>query len=130
MQKNLNGLIHDTASPLHTERGNWMPLVDVRETDGALVAHAELPGIERKDIKVDVTGGLLIISGERHYEKEMKEENVLRVERSYGSFSRSFSLPDSIDGDKATASLKDGVLEVKLPKKEITQPRTKPIEIK
>jgi len=128
MQKKLDNL--SKHAPLHMEKSNWTPVVDVLATDNALIVHAELPGVEKKDINLDVTDGVLTISGERHYEHEMKEENVLRVERYFGSFSRSFSLPANIDGNKAEASLKDGVLEVKLPRKESAKPVSQSIEIK
>lgn len=127
MQKSLGRLLDDSGA-LSTEGGNWMPAVDIRETEDALVVHAELPGIDKKDIKVDVRDGVLSISGERRYEKDVKEENVHRIERAYGSFSRSFSLPRNVDTEKVDASLKDGVLEVKLPKKESAKPKA--IEIR
>ncbi|MDQ6972919.1 MAG: Hsp20/alpha crystallin family protein, partial [Mariprofundaceae bacterium] len=103
--------------------GQWAPSVDIRETEDALLVQAELPGIDKKDVKVEVHDGVLTLSGERRYEKDVKEENVHRVERAYGSFSRSFSLPSEIDGEKVEAHMKDGVLEVRLPKRENVRPR-------
>lgn len=118
MQRNLSRLLDDPASRQGTESDNWLPLVDIRETEDALLMHAELPGIDKKDIKVDIKDGVLSLSGERKYEKDITEENVHRIERSYGKFSRSFSLPRNIDVDKVKAEIKDGVLELRLPKHE------------
>lgn len=114
------------AAPMDTSQ--WVPAVDVRETDDALLVQAELPGMEKKDITVEVKDGVLKISGERRYEKDVKEENTHRIERAYGSFSRSFYLPRNVDGNAVEATLKDGVLDVRLPKLESAT--TKAIEIK
>jgi HSP20 family protein len=108
--------------------GQWAPSVDIRETKDALVVQAELPGIDKKDVKVEVHNGVLTISGERRYEKDVTEDRVHRVERAYGSFSRSFSLPNNIDGNRVEAQMKDGVLEVRLPKHESARPKA--IEIR
>ena len=127
MQRTLSRLLGETAAPA-TEEGVWLPAVDIRETDDALIVEAELPGIERKDVKVDIKDGVLTISGERKYEKEVEEENIHRMERVYGRFSRSFSLPNNVDVDKVEAKLKNGVLTIRLPKKETARART--VEIK
>ena len=127
MQRTLSRLLGEAAAPA-TEEGVWLPAVDIRETDDALIVEAELPGIERKDVKVDIKDGVLTISGERKYEKETEEENIHRMERVYGRFSRSFSLPNNVDVDKVEAKLKNGVLTVRLPKKETARART--VEIK
>ena len=127
MQRSLSRLLGETGVPA-TEEGVWLPAVDIRETDDALIVEAELPGIERKDVKVDIKDGVLTISGERKYEKETEEENVHRMERVYGRFTRSFSLPNNVDVDKVEAKLKDGVLRIRLPKKETARART--VEIK
>ncbi len=126
MQRTLSRLLGEAAPA--TEEGVWLPAVDIRETDDALIVEAELPGIERKDVKVDIKDGVLTISGERKYEKETEEENIHRMERVYGRFSRSFSLPNNVDVDKVEAKLKNGVLTVRLPKKETARART--VEIK
>jgi len=106
------------------EESHWLPAVDIRETAEAIVVHAELPGIDKKDVKVDVRDGVLTISGERKYEKDVKEENVHRIERSYGSFTRSFSLPSHVDVNKVEAKLDNGVLEVRLPKTDTARPKS------
>ena len=106
---------------------SWNPSVDVFETDNEIVLKAELPGMNAKDIEVRLENNILLLKGERHFEKEAKEENYHRIEREYGSFSRSFSLPTAVDGDKVTADYKDGVLKIVLPKKEERKP--KPIKV-
>ena len=105
----------------------WNPAVDIFETDNNVVIKAELPGMDSKDIDVKLENNVLMLKGERHFEKETKEENYHRVEREYGIFSRSFSLPTAVNGDKVTAEYKDGVLTIVLPKKEEVKP--KPIKI-
>ena len=92
-----------------------------------VVVKAELPGMEAKDIDVKLENNVLTLRGERHFEKEAKEENYHRIEREYGSFSRAFSLPVTVNAEKVTAEYKDGVLKIELPKKEEIKP--KPIKI-
>ncbi len=123
MQRSLSRLLDDSGMEAVTDFGTWIPAVDIRETDDALLVHAELPGIAKKDVHVDVHDGVLTVSGERKYEKDVKEENVHRTERSYGRFSRSFSLPRTVDADKVDATMKDGVLEIRLPKTESAKPK-------
>lgn len=123
MNRQLSHLLDDSHTVMSTEHGQWAPSVDIRETDEALLVHAELPGIDKKDVKLEVKDGVLTISGERRYEKDVKEENVHRIERSYGSFTRSFSLPTNIDAEKVDAEMKDGVLTVRLPKRESAKPK-------
>jgi HSP20 family protein len=123
MNRQLSHLLDDSHFGLASEAGQWVPTVDIRETDDALLVQAELPGIEKKNVRLEVKNGVLTISGERRYEKDVKEENVHRVERAYGKFSRSFSLPTNIDADKVDATMKDGVLEVRLPKRESAKPK-------
>lgn len=123
MQRSLTRLLDSDASA-NSERGTWLPAVDVRETTDALLIQAELPGIDKKDVRIELHEGRLTISGERKYEKEVNEENVHRIERAYGRFSRSFSLPRDIDTDAAEATMNNGVLEIRLPKKETAKPRS------
>ncbi|MDQ6999606.1 MAG: Hsp20/alpha crystallin family protein [Mariprofundus sp.] len=123
MNRQLSNLLDDTHVGRSSETEQWAPRVDIRETDDALLVQAELPGIDKKDIHLEVKDGVLTLSGERRYEKEVKEENVHRVERAYGKFSRSFSLPTNVDADKVSANMKDGVLEVRLPKRESAKPK-------
>jgi len=123
MNRQLSHLLDDSPLSTFGEAEQWAPRVDIRETDDALLVQAELPGIDKKDIHLAVKDGVLTLSGERRYEKDVKEEHVHRAERAYGCFSRSFSLPTSIDADKVDASMKNGVLEVRLPKRESAKPK-------
>jgi HSP20 family protein len=107
---------------------DWAPAVDISEDDKEFVIKAELPGIKREEVKVTVEDGVLSISGERKTEKEEKNKKLHRVERSYGSFLRSFSLPEGADASKVNAEFADGVLSVRLAKTPKSQPKT--IEVK
>ena len=106
----------------------WSPLVDITEDDKEYIVKAEIPEMKKDDIKINVHDEVLSISGERKYEKEEKGKKYHRVERAYGSFMRSFTLPEDADGSKVNAEYKDGVLKVHLPKSERAKPKT--IEIK
>jgi len=101
----------------------WAPAVDIYETPNELVVKADLPDVNEKDIDVRVENNLLTIRGERKFEKSVSEENFLRVERAYGSFSRSFSLPNTVNAEAIAAEYKNGVLTVTLPKREESKPR-------
>jgi len=106
----------------------WSPLVDISEDDKEYVVKAELPEMKKEEIKINVLDDVLSISGERKYEKEEKGKKYHRVERAYGSFVRSFTLPEDADGSKVSAEYKDGVLHVRLPKSEKARPKS--IEVK
>lgn len=101
----------------------WAPAVDIYETPNELVVKADLPDVNEKDIDIRVENNLLTIRGERKVEKSVSEENFLRVERTYGSFSRSFSLPNTVNAEAIAADYKNGVLTVTLPKREESKPR-------
>ena len=101
----------------------WRPSVDIYETDDALVIKAELPGVSKDDVSIDVHQNRLTLRGQRKHETDVKDEHYHRVERSYGSFQRSFTLPATVDAEKAEASFKDGVLELRLPRLESAKPR-------
>lgn len=96
--------------------GEWAPKVDMSETKDAIVVTAEIPGVEQKDINVSLQDGVLTLKGEKHHEKEEKDEKYHRVERSWGAFTRSFRLPAAVESDKVAATFKDGTLTIKLPK--------------
>jgi HSP20 family protein len=106
----------------------WNPAVDIFETENEVVIKAELPGMEAKDIDIRLENNVLTLKGERHFSAETKEENYHRVEREYGTFSRSFSLPSAVKEDKIKADYKDGMLKVTLPKKEEVKPKAIKIE--
>ena len=107
----------------------WSPLVDITEDDKEYVVKAELPDIKKEDVKVTVENGQLSISGERKFEKEEKGKKYHRIERSYGSFLRSFTLPETVSGDKVAADFKDGVLKVRLPKDEKARPKAIDVKV-
>lgn len=134
MQERVNKLFEDVMkSPYRTDEGlgvsAWAPAVDIYETDKEIVMKAELPEMQEKDIDIKVEESILSLSGERRMEKEVKEENYHRIERSYGSFHRSFSLPRTVDREGIKASYKDGVLKVILPKKEEIKPKQIKIDV-
>lgn len=106
----------------------WAPLVDIVEDEKEYLIKAELPEVKKEDAKVTVQDDVLTIAGERKYEKEEKGKKYHRVERAYGSFERSFTLPEDADGAKISAEFKDGVLKVHLPKSEKVKPKS--IEVK
>jgi HSP20 family protein len=110
-----------------SEATTWAPVSDITETDKEYLIKAELPEVKKEDVKIMLEDGFITISGERKHEKEHKDENEIRVESFYGSFTRSFALPDNIDAQAIRAESKDGVLRVHLPKAET--PKTKPVTI-
>jgi len=103
--------------------GIWNPPVDIFEDKDGVVLNAELPGMKKEDIELRVENNVLTLQGERKRENETKEEGYFRSERAYGTFSRSFSLPTSVDTSKVSAEYKDGVLSVSLPKAEEAKPK-------
>ena len=103
--------------------GSWAPVVDIYEHEGSIVLKAELPGIDPKDVDVRLENNLLTLSGERKLDNEVKQDSYHRVERAYGSFTRSFTLPTVVDQEKIKADYKDGVLKVTLPKREEAKPK-------
>lgn len=105
------------AGDINMVTGAWSPAVDIYETDHDIIVKAELPEMKEKDIDIRLENDTLTLKGERKFEKETREENYHRVERAYGAFSRSFTLPTSVDQDKISAEYKDGVLKITLPKK-------------
>jgi HSP20 family protein len=119
-------------APSFRSQVKWstMPAVDVVESEKAYEITAELPGMDEKNIEVKVADGVLTMKGERQEEKEEKKKDYYLQERSFGSFQRSFELPESVDADKIEASFKKGVLTVKLPKQPEAQKPAKKIEVK
>jgi len=121
LRERMNRLFED-AFPYRGEEkeliaSSWAPAVDIYEKENALVLTTEVPGIDEKDIEIKIEDNTLTLKGERKFEKETKEENYHRIERSYGSFHRSFTLPRYIDEDKINAEYENGVLKITMPKK-------------
>ncbi|MGE0705943.1 MAG: Hsp20/alpha crystallin family protein [Vicinamibacterales bacterium] len=108
----------------------WSPRCDVSEEDGAILVHAELPGVEAKDIDVSIEESRLVIRGEKRTEKKSEEKGKTYSERFFGSFERTIALPDGVDAGKIEAKVKDGVLEVRVPKPAVMKPEAKKIEVK
>ena len=107
---------------------DWAPAVDIKEEPAQFVIHADLPGVDIKDIEITLESGVLTLKGQRASEKKEETEQYRRVERVRGTFLRRFSLPDAVDAEKVAARCKDGVLEVVVPKREAAQPRRIAIE--
>jgi HSP20 family protein len=105
----------------------WIPVVDIFENHDEVVVKAEVPGLNVKNIHLWLESNVLALRGERHFEKETKEEDYHRIEREYGTFARSLALPTAVDGDKVRAEYKDGILKVVLPKKE--ERKSTPIKV-
>lgn len=129
-QDEVNGLFGDFPGTAGSEgdrssvvTSSWRPAVDIKEEDDRFVLKADIPGVEPKDIEVTMADGVLTIRGERKHESEKESNGYKRVERSYGSFYRRFSLPDSANSEDITAKGTNGVLEVVIPKHEKVQPR-------
>ena len=133
LQQRLNRLFEETFLPMGVEpfsMGGWSPSCDIYETENEIVVKAEIPGVKKEDVKLSMQDNVLTLSGERKFEEETKKENYVRVERGYGSFTRSFTLPPFVDATKIGAEFKDGLLEVKLPKLEQAKPKEVEIKVK
>lgn len=133
MSDRLNRLFGTWTRPLGAKEESltvtdWTPSVDIQETENEYLVKAELPEVKKEDVKVTVENGVLMLQGERKQEKEEKGKKFHRVERSYGTFLRTFTVPSDADEAKVAADFKDGILRVHLPKTE--KPRPKAIEVK
>lgn len=107
----------------------WRPSTDITETDKEYLIRAELPAVKKEDVKVTLEAGVLTIQGERKQEQEHKSEKVHRVESFYGSFARSFALPENVNAETIRCETKDGVLTVHVPKAQVEQPKVKQIKV-
>jgi len=124
-------LFQDSLQRLFSEPASrpWSPAVDIFETENELVLKADLPDVDPKNVGIQLENGTLTLKGERKFDDQQNGRGFHRIERSYGSFVRAFSLPDTVDGEKVKAEYKNGVLTVMLPKKEVAKPRTINVEI-
>jgi len=109
--------------------GSWAPAIDIYEQDNNIVLKAELPGVDPKDVDIRIENNVLTLKGERKIEDEIKQENYHRVERAYGGFTRSFTLPSTVDTTNVKADYKDGVLRITLPKREEAKPKQIQVDI-
>ena len=110
-------------TPVIFRESAWSPNVDIAKTDGEIVVKAELPGMTKEDVHISITDNTLTLEGEKKQENEIKEEKYHRVERSYGKFQRSFTLPKGIQAEKIKASFKNGILNINIPKAEEVKPK-------
>lgn len=134
LQKRLNSIFNLEPSRFSNGKeetmtvAQWAPLVDITEDEKEYLIKAELPDVQKNNVKVTVENGVLTLSGERTFEKEEKNRKYHRIERAYGSFARSFTVPDDADDSRVSADFKDGLLTVRLVKNEKARPKT--IEVK
>jgi HSP20 family protein len=125
-------VFQDSLSRLFSEPASrpWSPAVDISETENDLVLKADIPDVDPKNVGIQVENGTLTLKGERKFEEQKNgHKGFHRIERSYGSFVRAFSLPDSVDSEKVKADYKNGVLTITLPKKEVAKPKTINVQI-
>ncbi|HEX4164839.1 MAG TPA: Hsp20/alpha crystallin family protein [Bryobacteraceae bacterium] len=125
-------LFQDSISRLFSEPASrpWTPAVDIAETENDLVVKADIPDVDPKDVSIQLENGTLTLKGERKFEEQSTDQKGFhRIERSYGSFVRAFSLPNTVDGEKVKADYKNGVLTVTLPKKEVAKPKKINVEV-
>ncbi len=125
MSRLFNDFWNATEWPHNLEEDStvWSPRIDVEENENEYQVYADVPGLNKKDVSISLEDGVLTIKGERKREEKKEEQNKSYMERNYGNFSRSFTLPTKVDENKIAANLKDGVLSVSLPKAEETKPR-------
>ena len=132
LSNRLNRILGMDLKPLAVPDGafaDWAPAMDVEEAENEYVVKADLPDVKKEDVKVSVENGVLAVEGERRMEKEDKGKKFHRIERSYGKFVRRMAMPTDVDPDKVTANVKDGVLNVHLPKSAAAKPRTVDIKV-
>lgn len=126
LQQQVNRLFEDSFTRSRSSQADlatWAPAVDIFETENELVVKADLPDVQEKDIDIRVKNNTLTIRGERKFTNEVHEDNYLRVERAYGTFTRSFSLPNTVNTEAIKAEYKNGVLSVRMPKREESKPK-------
>jgi HSP20 family protein len=135
LQDRINSMFEDTIRA-HSrtpgeefERGAWTPAIDIYETNDSFVVSADLPGLNKEDIQIDLKDNTLTLKGEKKFEEKVSRDEFIRVERAYGSFVRSFTLPQNVEPEKIKAKYKDGVLELTIPKKEEAKPKQIKVEV-
>ncbi|MFQ5768079.1 MAG: Hsp20/alpha crystallin family protein [Acidobacteriota bacterium] len=135
IQKRMNRLFEDSLNQSRDVddksmvSGNWSPPVDIYETGEKVVLVADLPGVRQEDLDIQVESNTLTLRGERRMQKDVNQENYHRIERGYGTFQRSFTLPTNIDQDRIRAEHRHGILEISLPKAEGSRPKKIPVQV-
>lgn len=134
LQERINKMFDDTirsagAGDEELATGAWSPAVDIHETDDSYVVSADLPGLKKDDIQINVEDNTLTIKGEKKFEERVPKDKYIRVERNYGTFVRSFSLPQNVDSGKIKATFKDGILDLTLPKREESKPKKIAVQV-
>ena len=132
LRARMNRIFEDSmprATETESHAGSWWPPVDIFEKEDSLVLEAELPGLKKEDLDIQIENNNRTLRGERKHQMETKEQDYYRIERSYGTFVRSFSLPTTIQRDRITAAMKDGVLQIVLPKAEEAKPKKVDVKI-
>ena len=129
MDKMINNVFENDWNFPVRSKTNWSPAVDVKESDNSFTLTADIPGLTKKEVKVNITDGILSISGERKFEDEKESGNYHYRERRYGSFSRTFNLPETVNDEDISASFKNGILSIELPKHEVVLPKEREIKI-
>ena len=128
LREKMNRLFEDAVTARGDDKdmisSTWTPSVDIYETENALVLTAEVPGVEENNVEIKIEDNTLTLKGERNFEKETNEDNYHRIERSYGSFYRSFTIPRNVDQEKIKAEQDSGVLRITMPKKPESKPKT------
>ena len=129
MDKMINNVFENDWNFSVRSKTNWSPAVNVKESDNSFTLTADIPGLTKKEVKVNITDGILSISGERKFEDEKENGNYHYRERRYGSFSRTFNLPETVNEEDISASFKNGILSIELPKHEVVLPKEREIKI-
>lgn len=132
LQHRINRLFEETSRGEREElaRTVWSPTVDIFEEPEAILIEADLPGLSRENVSVNLENNVLTIQGERKLSREEKRDNYHRIERAYGSFTRSFTIPSNVNPEKIEAEFKDGVLQIRLPKREEAKPKQIEVKVK
>jgi HSP20 family protein len=130
MNRMFRDVFHNADEDTTITQSMWSPSVDITETESEYTVNLELPGVKKEDVKVTLENNVISIRGEKKQEKETKDTNLHRVERVYGSFERSFTLPRTVRNDKIDASYQDGVLKIVIPKAEEAKPKAIEVKVK
>ena len=130
LQERLNRGFEANRQTGEEQLGTWAPAVDIYETEKEIVLKADLPGMNLADVDISLNNNVLSVRGERKFEKDVKEDNYHRVERTYGNFVRTFTLPNTVNADQIEASYENGVLRITMPKREEARPKQIKVNVK